>query len=95
MSRKKPEPLYSQPPRKICPICGEPSYSRGGMHPQCAAADADAKLMKAMKASNQGKLSRNHAGVKSVQIAARRFPRLKTCDCGQELIGKTNRESLL
>lgn len=24
------------PPRALCPICGKPSYSREGLHPQCA-----------------------------------------------------------
>lgn len=37
MSDKKPKPpIISAPPRKVCPICGKPSYSAVGVHPQCA-----------------------------------------------------------
>jgi hypothetical protein len=25
-----------------CPVCGKPSYSRGGVHPQCSMRQADA-----------------------------------------------------
>ena len=42
MSRSKPPPLSPQPNRKTCPICGHSSYSRDGIHPQCAVTKADA-----------------------------------------------------
>ena len=38
---KNPKPLNLEPSRKICPVCGEPSYSREGVHPQCSAAQTD------------------------------------------------------
>lgn len=44
MNTKKPEPLIlvqPQPRGKICPVCGKPSYSRGGVHPQCCVRQAD------------------------------------------------------
>jgi hypothetical protein len=43
MNTKKPEPLILlQPQRgKTCPVCGKPSYSRGGVHPQCCVKQAD------------------------------------------------------
>jgi hypothetical protein len=42
MSEKKPEPiLYTAPSRKPCPVCGKASYSRNGVHPQCAVQQAD------------------------------------------------------
>jgi hypothetical protein len=40
-SSKKPVPLYQGVTRLPCPICGHPSYSREGIHPQCAMAVAD------------------------------------------------------
>lgn len=43
MDHTKPDPLY--PTRSlgnICPICGKRAYSAGGIHPQCAVAQADA-----------------------------------------------------
>lgn len=35
-ANKKPGPLYPQTPRAACPVCGQPSYSHEGIHPQCA-----------------------------------------------------------
>jgi hypothetical protein len=37
---------YHNPPRAAstrarCPVCHEPAYSRGGIHPQCAVRQAD------------------------------------------------------
>ena len=43
MNTSKPEPLLAQPRRdRACPVCGKPSYSREGIHPQCAVQQADA-----------------------------------------------------
>lgn len=37
MTHTKPDPLLRQSaPRKRCPVCGEPSYSQAGQHPQCS-----------------------------------------------------------
>ncbi len=36
MSNRKPAPLIPPQNRKQCPVCGEPSYSADGVHPQCA-----------------------------------------------------------
>ncbi len=41
MSEKKPEPMFVAPQIKICPVCGKQSYSREGIHPQCATVQAD------------------------------------------------------
>lgn len=45
----KTKPLNPEPPRNICPVCGEPSYSREGIHPQCSAAQADANRVREAK----------------------------------------------
>lgn len=42
MNTRKPEPLFVEPVRKICPVCGERTYSAVGIHPQCAVQQADA-----------------------------------------------------
>ncbi len=42
MSEKKPTPIVVGPRGKFCPICGKRSYSREGVHPQCAMMQADA-----------------------------------------------------
>jgi len=36
MSVKKPLPPDAVVGGKICPVCGDRSYSSSGMHPQCA-----------------------------------------------------------
>lgn len=41
MSILKPVPLIPKIARNVCPICGKDSYSRGGIHPQCAVQQAD------------------------------------------------------
>lgn len=42
MRHNKPTPLIQQPDRKVCPVCGHPSYSSAGIHPQCSESQADA-----------------------------------------------------
>jgi hypothetical protein len=42
MSEKKPTPMIRDANSKICPVCGKQSYSRDGIHPQCAMNQADA-----------------------------------------------------
>jgi hypothetical protein len=49
MSDTKPEPLFRAPLRKLCPICGEISYSLCGVHPQCAMEEADAPRMERIR----------------------------------------------
>jgi len=50
MSTRKPLPLFSAPERKRCAICGSPSYSASGIHPQCAAKRAGDLIRAADKA---------------------------------------------
>ena len=60
---KKTKPLNPDPARKLCPVCGEPSYSRGGVHPQCSAAQAYAirvrEAKKARKDAEDGDTNRS------------------------------------
>jgi hypothetical protein len=41
MSIIKPIIVIPGPDRNLCPICGKATYSRGGIHPQCAMEQAD------------------------------------------------------
>ncbi|MCA9236251.1 MAG: hypothetical protein KDA44_12325 [Planctomycetales bacterium] len=43
MSEKKPLPLIRNASPKTCPVCGHPSYSGNGIHPQCNGTQADKK----------------------------------------------------
>src|SRR6478752_2405084 len=41
MSIIKPVIVIPGPEKILCPICSKPTYSRGGIHPQCAMEQAD------------------------------------------------------
>ena len=90
MNRKKPTPIYSETPKKICPFCGQPSYSREGIHPQCAAADADVKRVKRMKKEIEPQVKKpagkSRWKKECPQCGTNVHPRLKACTCGQLLI---------
>jgi tRNA(Ile2) C34 agmatinyltransferase TiaS len=51
MNNKKPTPLVDAPLRAVCPVCGKTSYSRGGRHPQCGVARADAEFKALQRAA--------------------------------------------
>lgn len=55
---KKPVPPLVQDgkPRRLCPVCGKMSYSRGGVHPQCAHKQADAPRLESLKAAKKAEL---------------------------------------
>jgi hypothetical protein len=42
MSEKKPQLIAERFAVRMCPVCGTRSYSRNGVHPQCAVVHADA-----------------------------------------------------
>ncbi len=49
ISTRKPPPLTIGPVRRRCAICGNPSYSQTGVHPQCSAKQAGDELRCAAK----------------------------------------------
>ena len=55
MSEKKPVPNIVDRNIKSCPVCGERSYSLEGIHPQCAAIQADAPRKKRLDAEKKAK----------------------------------------
>ena len=86
MSEKKPIVLCPSPARGNCPVCGKPSYSATGTHPQCAVAHADALSRTHRKAASPVvRKDKNKPWTKSCpkckrQVAARRG----VCDCGHQ-----------
>ena len=81
-SISKPSIVNQKPP--ACPVCGKPSYSLGGVHPQCAVTRAD-KVRKATKPAVKPKPAVFGQWKKTCprcnrQVAARRF----ACDCGHK-----------
>jgi hypothetical protein len=95
MSEKKPTPIFSEPNKKICPVCGKRSYSAGGVHPQCAVQQADAPRQELLKAKKKAAAEKKPAAKKPPQTwNQKRCPkcgvevhvRKKTCDCGFEFL---------
>jgi hypothetical protein len=86
----KPEPLMPSLMRPPCPVCGQVSYSRAGIHPQCAMLAADQVRVTKINA-------RKAADAKKPAPVLRRFERVcpkckaiqhvrrRTCECGHVL----------
>lgn len=76
-------PATIGPSRPQCPVCGKVSYSRDGIHPQCAVSRADAKLRVPREVQKEeakpGRFSKRCGGCGRT-VAARRM----VCDCGRK-----------
>ena len=93
MHVKKPDPLptgASKPPR-VCSVCGSVSYSVGGIHPQCAEEQADAKRVARIKRENKSRKPPAKADKSQASKAwhkacpkcnAQVHVRKRTCECG-------------
>lgn len=83
----KPAPLEVTPPRAVCPVCGKPSYSRGGIHPQCTMTREFAQLRAAEKAANPSPTESPPSawGKVCVRCGRKLRTRRMTCDCGYVL----------
>ena len=91
MNAKRPEPLYAAKTRPICPVCGAPSYSRAGIHPQCAQEKADEQRMQEVKAKRKAAPPQKKVvSPEAVKSWHKRCPKCRTevhirrssCDCG-------------
>lgn len=87
MNNQKPEPIFTAPTPKLCPVCKKPSYSSEGIHPQCAVIQADAPRQarlaaeKKTKAKTKKKPRWEQTCPKcKVHVHVRR----KVCECGFE-----------
>ena len=91
MNQKKPDPMYSLPHRKVCPVCGQVSYSSAGIHPQCAESQADAKRLKKAKTK---KIDKSVAMDATPSAWRKPCPKCGThvhvrksiCDCGYKFV---------
>lgn len=81
---RKPEPLLPSRLRALCPVCGKPSYSRAGVHPQCAMLAADQAHARRTTVSPPQPAPQPHAHrcprCQEIQSVRRR-----TCECGHVL----------
>jgi hypothetical protein len=95
MNAKRPEPLYEAKSRPKCPVCGHTTYSRAGIHPQCAQDRADEQRMQAVKAKrNAAPTVEKVLSEESVKSWHKRCPKCKTdvhirrthCECGFQFV---------
>jgi ribosomal protein S27AE len=95
MSEKKPTPVITRWNNTKCPVCGQPSYSLGGIHPQCAMVQADAsrkaQLMSQKKMAAQIKAKTGSAPLalweKLCPKCGARLPARKiACACGHRFV---------
>ncbi len=86
MSEKKPIVARPTSARNICPVCGKPSYSSTGTHPQCAVARADSISRAARKAAGtEVTKAPRKSWSKSCPKCKRQIPaRRIVCDCGHK-----------
>ena len=83
-------PPTTQRGGKECPVCGKASYSRDGIHPQCAIVQADLprqKQLAELRKKKDGKTEKKK--IKQVswkkkcpQCHVEVHVRLKVCECG-------------
>ncbi|MCA9142288.1 MAG: hypothetical protein H6821_15445 [Planctomycetaceae bacterium] len=86
MSEKKPTPWVSQPSGKMCPVCGTRTYSKEGIHPQCAVHQADSVRAEKLKVERKLEASVPKATTwtkkKCPKCGVESHVRRKECDCG-------------
>jgi hypothetical protein len=84
----KPEPLFSPPARPLCPVCGAATYSRDGIHPQCASKQADApraaklKLLRIEEKKKPATPKQRTWEKDCPKCKARVHVRITRCECG-------------
>lgn len=95
MSEKKPIVIRNGNARPNCPICGKPSYSSTGTHPQCAVARADA-VTRAARKEAEPQMARTPRKTWSKpcpkckrEIPARRY----VCDCGHQFVAAPQQDA--
>lgn len=88
MSEKKPTPRIGQPSGKSCPVCGQQTYSRDGIHPQCAVLQADSARTEKLKTERKQEAASakpsNWSKKKCPKCQSESHVRRKVCDCGYE-----------
>ena len=92
MSKEQPVLIVPQRPKILCPVCGTPTYSAGGIHPQCAVHQADDSRMARLKteraeAPKEKKPARNVWKKRCPKCGNEAHVRLGTCKCGHSFRG--------
>ena len=90
MKDEKPAPAAQVSGGKICPVCGKSSYSRDGIHPQCAIEQADLPRQKKLaaekkkKAKTKKKPKQKSWNKKCPKCHVELHVRRKVCSCGHD-----------
>lgn len=77
---QKPVPENPKAKQKLCPVCGEPSYSAAGIHPQCATVQADEPRKERLKAEKKAEAEK-----KSHQFSQKPSWSKKCPSCGADI----------
>lgn len=93
MSVIEPIVIVPQPVRNLCPICGNASYSLGGIHPQCAMQQADEPRTLRLRAAKKAearteKPKRQSWKKKCPKCGAQLHARREACECGHKFGGR-------
>lgn len=93
MSSEKSVVVIPPPPKNVCPICGQASYSVGGIHPQCAMQQADEPRMIGVRAAKiaEAKIKkpvRQTWKKKCPQCGTELHARREACECGHRFGGR-------
>ena len=91
MSSEKTAFILPAPPKRLCPVCQKPSYSLGGVHPQCALEQADKPrqvLLRAARAAVQNikKPARQSWKKRCPKCGAESHVSRKACACGHNFV---------
>ena len=88
MSEKKPVILQFSQARGSCQVCGKPSYSATGTHPQCAVARADALTRDDRKKTNAASTkAKRKSWCKTCPKCRQEIPaRRVVCNCGHQFV---------
>ena len=71
---------------KTCPVCGKQSYSKGGIHPQCAVRRIDEAMSARLRAERKSAVHKPKltpsTSKKCPKCGTQSHVRLKKCSCG-------------
>lgn len=88
MDNSKPTPVIRRGRSKTCPVCGKPSYSRDGVHPQCSVELAEMPRRqelaeeKKLQATTKKKPPQRSWNKKCPKCKTEVHVRLSVCACG-------------
>ena len=89
----KPVPIVEPIVRNLCPICGKATYSRGGIHPQCAIQQADQPRQDRLRAARKKEVKivvprERSWSKKCPECGIQVHVRLLECGCGHKFGGR-------